>query len=255
MKEQEIREILRGYKNGKIDEEEAVSIIKKVPMKAVEKLGFAQVDHYREIRQGFPEVIYAAGKTKEQVLAIMKSLYENSEGNVMATRASIEQYEYLRDKIPEARYDEVARMIYVDRDKRIKRDAARTILILTAGTSDIPVAEEARLTAYLWGNEVKTCYDCGVAGIHRLFGHIEEIERASVIIVVAGMEGALASVVGGLTDKPVIAVPTSVGYGASFGGIAALLSMLNSCASGVSVVNIDNGFGAGVLASKINRLR
>lgn len=227
----------------------------KERIEAVERLGFAEIDHYREIRQGFPEVIYAAGKSKEQVKAIMKSLYKKSEGNLMATRASKEQYEYLIEEIPEAKYDEVSKMIYVDRDKKIIRDETRTILILTAGTSDIPVAEEARLTAYLWGNEVKTCYDCGVAGIHRLFGHIEEIERANVVIVVAGMEGALASVVGGLTDKPVIAVPTSVGYGASFGGIAALLSMLNSCASGVSVVNIDNGFGAGVLASKINRLR
>ena len=156
--------------------------------------------------------------------------------------------------MPDAKFDTISKMIYIDRDKNIKRNPDKKILILSAGTSDMPVAEEARLTAYLWGNTVQTFYDCGVAGIHRLFAHIKEIETANVIIVVAGMEGALASVVGGLTDRPVIAVPTSVGYGASFHGLAALLAMLNSCAAGVSVVNIDNGFGAGVLASKINKL-
>ena len=255
MNEQGIRELLKSYKTGQVDENSIVSMLKKISLNAVEDLGFAEVDHYRELRQGFPEVIYAAGKTKEQVLAIMQSLYERNEGNLMATRASHEQFEYVSAKLPMVKYDEVARIIYVDRDERIKRDPQHSILVVTAGTSDIPVAEEARLTAYLWGNEVKTCYDCGVAGIHRLFAHIDDIKRANVLIVVAGMEGALASVVGGLTDKPVIAVPTSVGYGASFHGLAALLAMLNSCASGVSVVNIDNGFGAGVLASKINRLR
>ncbi|MBR1396951.1 MAG: nickel pincer cofactor biosynthesis protein LarB [Selenomonadaceae bacterium] len=255
MDEQSIRSLLQDYKAGQIDESIILSALKKLPLTAVEDIGFASIDHYRELRQGFPEVIYAAGKTKEQVLTIMQSLYDKSKGNLMATRASVEQFEYVSKVLPVMKYDEAARMIYVDRDKRIKRDKERTILILTAGTSDIPVAEEARLTAYLWGNEVKTHYDCGVAGIHRLFAHINDIESANVLIVVAGMEGALASVVGGLTDKPVIAVPTSVGYGASFNGIAALLAMLNSCAAGVSVVNIDNGFGAGVLASKINRLR
>jgi len=161
----------------------------------------------------------------------------------------------LREEIPAAVYDEAARMIYVDRDKTFERDERRKILVVTAGTSDVPIAEEARLTAYLWGNFVETCYDCGVAGIHRLFAHMDKIISANVIIVVAGMEGALASVVGGLTARPVIAVPTSVGYGASFQGLAALLAMLNSCAAGVSVVNIDNGFGAGVLAAKINRTK
>ena len=255
MNEQGIRELLQRYKKGKIDEEAAISTLKKLPINAVEKLGFAEIDYYRELRQGFPEVIYAAGKTKEQVLMIMQSLYERSEGNLMATRASREQFDYVSAALPDVKYDEMARIIYIDRDKKIFRDPKRTILIVSAGTSDMPVAEEARLTAYLWGNEVKTCYDCGVAGIHRLLGHIDDIESANVLIVVAGMEGALASVVGGLTDKPVIAVPTSIGYGASFHGLAALLAMLNSCAAGVSVVNIDNGFGAGVLASKINRLR
>ena len=251
--ETSILELLRNYKSGSLDEQAVLSKLKRLPL--VESVGFAEIDHYRELRQGFPEVIYAAGKTKEQVLTIMQSLYNKSAGNVMATRATREQFEYVSAQIKEAKYNEAARMIYIDRDERIKRDSQRTILIVSAGTSDIPVAEEAKLTAWLWGNEVKTCYDCGVAGIHRLLAHLDDIESANVIIVIAGMEGALASVVGGLTDKPVIAVPTSVGYGASFKGLAALLSMLNSCAAGVAVVNIDNGFGAGVMASKINRMR
>lgn len=219
----------------------------------VEDLGFAQVDHAREIRQGFPEVVYSAGKTKEQLLAILKSLHAKSNGNLIASRASKDQFEFVLKDLPDAKYSEEARMIYFDRDQTCVRDPSRMILIMTAGTSDIPVAEEARLTAYLYGNHVESCYDCGVAGIHRLLGKLNLIERANVIVVIAGMEGALASVVGGLTARPVIAVPTSIGYGASFNGIAALLSMLNSCAAGVSVVNIDNGFGAGVLASKINK--
>lgn len=252
MCEEEIRRLLRRYKEGSLSEESMVQRVREMPF---EDMGFAEVDHHREIRQGFPEVIYAEGKTKEQVLAIMKSLCAHSEGNLMATRASREKFEFLREELPEAQYDEAARIIYIERNKNVDRDGKRYILVVTAGTSDIPVAEEARLTAWLWGNQVRTCYDCGVAGIHRLFAHLEEIRSANVIIVIAGMEGALASVVGGLTDKPVIAVPTSIGYGASFHGLSALLSMLNSCASGVSVVNIDNGFGAGVLASKINKMR
>ena len=252
MTEQDIAALLRRYKEGSLSEAEAVQAVRNVPF---EDMGFAEVDHHRELRQGFPEVIYAEGKTKEQVLAILQSLSTHGEGNLMATRASQEKYEFVKAAMPEAQYDEAARIIYVERDKSIQRDADHKILILTAGTSDIPVAEEARLTAHLWGNTVETCCDCGVAGIHRLFAHLPAIQSANVIIVIAGMEGALASVVGGLTDRPVIAVPTSIGYGASFHGLAALLSMLNSCASGVSVVNIDNGFGAGVLASKINHMR
>ena len=252
MKDEDIRELLRQYKEGSIQEEAVMQRMRDIPF---EDMGFAEVDHHREMRQGFPEVIYAEGKTKEQVLSILQSLYRNSNGNLMATRASREKYEFVKKQMPEMEYDEAARIIYLERDKTILRDEERYILVVTAGTSDIPVAEEARLTAWLWGNRVKTCYDCGVAGIHRLFAHLEEIRSANVIIVIAGMEGALASVVGGLTDKPVIAVPTSIGYGASFHGLSALLSMLNSCASGVSVVNIDNGFGAGVLASKINKMR
>ena len=252
MTEKIFLELLRGYKSGNISEEKILAEIKNFSL-ATESFGFANIDHGRELRQGFPEVVYAPGKTKEQLKIIFKNLYERSRGNLIASRASREQFEFLREEIPAAIYDETARMIYVDRDKNLVRDENKKILIVTAGTSDVPVAEEARLTAYLWGNTVSTCYDCGVAGIHRLFRHMDEIISANVIIVVAGMEGALASVVGGLTNRPVIAVPTSVGYGASFNGLAALLAMLNSCASGVGVVNIDNGFGAGVLASKINK--
>lgn len=254
MTEKNLLELLRGYKDGKISEDETISTLKNFSLNSTGDMGFAQVDYARELRQGFPEVIFAAGKTKTQLTKIFKSLKEKTSGNLIASRADRDQYEHLKAEVPDAKFDETAKMIYLDRDKNIFRDETKKILILTAGTSDIPVAEEARLTAYLWGNFVETCYDCGVAGIHRLFAHMKEISSANVIIVVAGMEGALASVVGGLTDKPIIAVPTSVGYGASFGGLAALLAMLNSCAAGVSVVNIDNGFGAGVLASKINRL-
>ena len=252
MKKADIAKLLQAYKDGTLSEDEAVNKIAETPF---EEMQFAAIDHHRELRQGMPEVIYAAGKTPEQVRDIFYSLYTHSQGNILATRARREHYEKVLEKVPEAEYDETARAVYLDRDASKVRDEQHQILILTAGTSDIPVAEEARLTAYLFGNSVKTHYDCGVAGIHRLFAHMSDIEQANVIIVIAGMEGALASVVGGLTDKPVIAVPTSVGYGASFNGVAALLSMLNSCATGVSVVNIDNGFGAGALASKINKLR
>ena len=252
MTEENLSKLLDSYKNGEIDKSEIMNQLKNISLSSVENLGFASIDHARELRQGFPEVVYAAGKTKEQLRTIFKSLYERSTGNLIATRADSEKYQFLLDAVPTAKFDEISKMIYVDR-KKIERRADKKILILSAGTSDMPVAEEARLTAYLWGNTVETAYDCGVAGIHRLFAHMKEIETANVIIVVAGMEGALASVVGGLTDKPVIAVPTSIGYGAAFNGIAALLAMLNSCAAGVSVVNIDNVFGAGVLASKINK--
>lgn len=252
MTEQNLSELLQAYKAEKLSETDVISAMKNFSL-ATESFGFATIDHGRELRQGFPEVVYSPGKTKEQLKIIFKNLYERSNGNLIASRATREQFDFLREEIPEAIFDETARMIYVDRDKSFVRDESKKILVVTAGTSDVPVAEEARLTAYLWGNAVSTCYDCGVAGIHRLFAHVDEILAANVIIVVAGMEGALASVVGGLTSRPVIAVPTSIGYGASFNGLAALLAMLNSCATGVGVVNIDNGFGAGVLASKINR--
>ena len=250
MTDEEICSVLRRYKHGSISEREAAAFLGK---SSVEEMGFAEIDHARERRQGFPEVIYGEGKTGEQVLAIMGSLAEKSAGSVMATRVSAEKAAFVQKKLPETVYDEVSRILYIERP--VARDPERMILILSAGTSDIPVAEEARLTAHLCGNTVKVHYDCGVAGIHRLFAHKADIDAARVIVVIAGMEGALASVVGGLTDKPVIAVPTSVGYGAAFHGVTALLAMLSGCAAGVSVVNIDNGFGAGVLASKINHLR
>ena len=218
------------------------------------ELGFAAVDTGREKRQGFAEVVYGAGKTAEQIVEILKTLLAESEGNVMATRVDREKAQTVLAALSEAHYDEVSRIVYVERKVRCE-DAAHRILVLTAGTSDIPVAEEAALTARLMGNDVRTIYDVGVAGIHRLLAHKAELMSANVVIVVAGMEGALASVVGGLVARPVIAVPTSVGYGASFHGLTALLSMLNSCATGVAVVNIDNGFGAGAMASRINQTR
>ena len=254
MTKNDILRLLEAYKDGGITKEDAAESLSKA---AFEDMGFANVDHSREARQGFPEVIYAEGKTKEQVLAILQSLAASSDGSLLATRASREQYDFVKAEMPEAEYDEEARAIYIRRAKPVgapPEDEAHEILIITAGTSDIPVAAEARLTAELYGNRVQTLYDCGVAGIHRLAAHEDEIRRARVIICIAGMEGALASVIGGLASGPVIAVPTSVGYGAALHGVTALLSMLSSCAAGVSVVNIDNGFGAGVLASKINRL-
>ena len=254
MTKNDILRLLEAYKDGGITKEDAAESLSKA---AFEDMGFPNVDHSREARQGFPEVVYAAGKTKEQVLAILQSLAAASDGSLLATRASREQYDFVKAEMPEAEYDEEARAIYVRRAKPVgapPEDEAHEILIITAGTSDIPVAAEARLTAELYGNRVKTLYDCGVAGIHRLAAHEDEIRCARVIICIAGMEGALASVIGGLASGPVIAVPTSVGYGAALHGVTALLSMLSSCAAGVSVVNIDNGFGAGVLASKINRL-
>jgi len=251
MTEQEIKDLLEEYRAGKMPLDRAVQELKSLPY---EDMGFAMIDHHRELRQGFPEVVYAEGKTKEQVLQIMQALLKRSEANVMATRAGRETWEFVQPALPQARYDALARIIYVERQTACT-DEQHKVLVLTAGTSDIPVAREAELTARLMGNTVEACYDAGVAGIHRLFAHEEQIASANVLIVIAGMEGALASVVGGLTDKPVIAVPTSVGYGASFHGVTALLAMLNSCASGLAVMNIDNGFGAGVLASKINHMR
>ena len=246
-----IRAWLERFRQGDATLEETEEALARMPY---ENIGFAQIDHHRELRQGFPEVIYSEGKTKEQTRAIFLRLLEKSKKSVMATRISSDTADYVREAAPEAEYDGTARILYVRRDVE-KPDGDRRILVLTAGTSDIPVAREAALTAELMGNAVDACFDVGVAGIHRLFAHEQEIMRANVIIVVAGMEGALASVVGGMTACPVIAVPTSVGYGASFRGLSALLAMLNSCAAGVAVMNIDNGYGAGVLASKINKMR
>ncbi|MGN0947917.1 nickel pincer cofactor biosynthesis protein LarB [Megasphaera sp.] len=216
-------------------------------------LGFAKLDLQRQERCGFPEVVYCAGKTVSQSVRILDVLMGKYD-NVIGTRASRDVYEKLVEKHPAAQYDELAKMVYQHKDKTVV-NGDRLISVITAGTSDIPIAEEAALTAEIMGNQVERIYDVGVAGIHRLLARVDDIRKANVNIVVAGMEGALASVVGGLVDKPVIAVPTSIGYGANFHGLSALLAMLNSCAAGVSVVNIDNGFGAGRLADTMNRLR
>ena len=251
MNEEEILDLLQAFKDGNISGDAVIEKIKKVPY---EDIGFAKLDHHRVMRQGFPEVVFCQGKTIGQIVEIMQRLAKESQSNILASRATPEMYEAVFCKLPEAEYNELARVIFLRRQQK-PTDPTRSILILTAGTSDIPVAEEAKVTAELMGNDVVTCYDVGVAGIHRLFAKKHLIDAANVIVVIAGMEGALASVVGGLTDKPVIAVPTSIGYGASFQGLAALLSMLNSCAAGVAVMNIDNGFGAGKLASTINHMR
>lgn len=211
------------------------------------------LDLDRSERQGFPEVIYCAGKTDEQCVAIFQELYKHY-STFMGTRARQSTYEAVQKVIPIVQYDSVSRIMYVEKERTIV-NGNRTIAIVTAGTSDIPVAEEAALTVELMGNKVLRIYDVGVAGIHRLMDRLEEIQQANVVVVVAGMEGAIASVLGGLVNKPLIAVPTSVGYGANFEGLAALLAMMNSCAAGVGVVNIDNGFGAGRLAHMINSQR
>ncbi|MDD5860697.1 MAG: nickel pincer cofactor biosynthesis protein LarB [Eubacteriales bacterium] len=213
-----------------------------------EDLGFAKLDHHRALRQGAAEVIYGAGKTDEQILTIAKTFYERGQETILITRMRKEAAALLSQTLP-LRYDELSRVGIVG---KMPAPAGGTIVVASGGTSDMPVSEEAALTAEALGNRVVRLYDVGVSGLHRLLSHMEEIMSANVIVAVAGMEGALASVIGGLADCPVIAVPTSVGYGANFSGLSALLSMLNSCASGVSVVNIDNGFGAGFLASRIN---
>jgi NCAIR mutase (PurE)-related protein len=242
-----LNDLLCSVKTGATTTEEALKIIKKLPF---EDLGYAKVDHHRSIRTGVPEVIYSAGKTVEQILGIAQRLSEHHD-NIMASRATKEQYEAIKQVIPDCHYHEMARIIVV---KPRPVEAVGNIAVVCAGTSDLPIGEEAAVTATILGNNVTRLYDVGVAGIHRLLDSCEDLQCANVAVVVAGMEGALASVVGGLVDCPVIGVPTSVGYGASFGGLAAMLSMLNSCASGLSVVNIDNGFGAGYQASLINKL-
>jgi NCAIR mutase (PurE)-related protein len=245
-----VSNLLKEFKKGGLSLDEAIEKLKILPY---EDLEFAKLDHHRLLRQGFAEVVFCQGKTVEQVLAIMDRLavYNRS---ILATRATREMYDAVKNVLPDAQYHELARLITIERQKP-PVDQERVILVMSAGTSDIPVAEEAAITAEMMGNKVKRVYDVGVAGIHRLLDQRRFIEEANVLIVVAGMEGALASVVGGMASKPVIAVPTSIGYGANFGGLSALLSMLNSCAAGIGVVNIDNGFGAGRLASIINHMR
>jgi pyridinium-3,5-biscarboxylic acid mononucleotide synthase len=244
----EVEKLLKDVKNGNTTIEEALDVLKNFPYT---DLGFARIDHHREMRTGYPEIIYCAGKSVDQVTEIVKVMSER-ENNVIGTRASREMFDAVKSILPDTVYYPVARIISVQKKK--PSIPKTRIAIITAGTSDMPIAEEAAITAELLGNNVLRIYDAGVAGIHRLVDKLPEIRGCRVIIVIAGMEGALASVVGGLVDKPVIAVPTSVGYGANFGGISALLAMLTSCSTGVTVVNIDNGFGAGFSASMINKM-
>lgn len=248
MNARELEKILISIRDGSVSVDEALENLKEFPYT---DLGFARIDHHRELRTGYPEIVYCAGKTNEQVEAIFRAM-DSHGNNIIGTRAGREMFEFIAPSFPEAVYYDVARIISISK-KEIAPPATK-IAIVTAGTSDIPVAEEAAVTAELLGNEVVRIYDAGVAGIHRLVDKLPEIRACRVSVVIAGMEGALASVVGGLVNMPVIAVPTSVGYGASFEGISALLAMMTSCAAGVTVVNIDNGFGAGFAASRINRL-
>lgn len=248
MNEKELRELLLKVKEDNLEIDEALNKLKELPFK---DLGFAKIDNHREIRVGYPEVIYCEGKTVEQVRSIVEFMI-TKKNNILATRATEEMYAEIKGICDKAEYFKEARIIRIMQAEVEK--SSSYIAVVTAGTSDIPVSEEAAITAETFGNEVKRIYDVGVAGIHRLFNRLDDIRGAKVVVVVAGMEGALASVVGGIVDKPVIAVPTSVGYGANFNGLSALLCMLNSCASGVTVVNIDNGFGAGYSASIINKL-
>jgi len=249
MNRNEIEKLLTEIREGSKSVEEALNILHDFPYT---DLGYAKIDNQREIRTGYPEIVYCAGKTIEQVVGIFR-LMSAKRNNVIGTRAGREMFEAVRAVLPEAVFYPEARIISIPFRKMEKPETA--IAVVTAGTSDIPVAEEAAVTAELLGNTVIRIYDAGVAGIHRLVDKLPEIRKCRVIIVIAGMEGALASVIGGLVNSPVIAVPTSVGYGASFGGISALLAMLTSCSSGVTVVNIDNGFGAGFSASMINQMK
>ncbi len=243
----ELHGILEQVKQGTVSIEEAEAILRRQPF---EDLGYAKLDTHRKVRSGFPEVIFCSGKADEHLLNIFGRLLLE-EGEVLGTRASQEQYELIRAQFPQAEYDPVSRIIKVEKPGKERKGK---IVVCTAGTADIPVAEEAAQTAEYFGSFVERVYDVGVAGIHRLLANVEQLQSANCVVAVAGMEGALASVVGGLVDKPVIAVPTSVGYGASMHGLSALLTMINSCANGIAVVNIDNGYGAGYIATQINRM-
>jgi pyridinium-3,5-biscarboxylic acid mononucleotide synthase len=246
MDEKYLTELLNNVKTGVVDVEKAIEALRKLPY---EDMDFVKIDNHRKLRKGQGEVIYCAGKTPEQTALIFEKMLQYN-GNVLGTRADIDTFKEVKSRISDAVYHEKAKCITVVGSEVKKSEGV--ILIATGGTSDIPIAEEAAVTAEFFGNTVDRLYDVGVAGIHRLLMNTDKLLEANVIIAVAGMEGALASVVGGLSSCPVIAVPTSVGYGANFGGLSALLTMLNSCASGIGVVNIDNGFGAGYLASMIN---
>ena len=240
-------EILMKLKNGELSVKEAEGHLRRQPF---EELGYAKIDTHRKLRSGFPEVVFCSGKADEHLLEIFGKIYE-MEGEVFGTRASQRQYELLKERSPDVQYDTVSGIIKIENPGKEKQGC---ITVCTAGTSDIAVAEEAAQTAEYFGSYVERVYDVGVSGLHRLLANLDTIQKANCIIAVAGMEGALASVIGGLVDKPVIAVPTSVGYGANLKGLSALLTMINSCANGIAVVNIDNGYGAGYIASQINRL-
>jgi hypothetical protein len=241
------KEILERVKDGRLSVEEAEHYFKRQPY---EDLGYAKLDHHREIRSGFPEVVYCSGKPDVYLQSIFQKLYE-ANGEVFGTRASREQYRLIREVLPEIEYDEVSHILKSEKEGKVR---VGKIAVCSAGTADIPVAEEAAQTAEFFGSHVDRIYDVGVSGIHRLLSSLDPIQEANCVIAVAGMEGALASVIGGLVSRPVIAVPTSVGYGASMNGLSALLTMINSCANGVAVVNIDNGYGAGYIATQINKL-
>ncbi len=244
----QLKDVLKKVHLGKLSPEEAFLALKDYPY---QNLGFAKIDHHRELRKDFPEIIFGMGKTEEQILKISREIIKKG-GNLLITKVETKVFDNLKKKMPKAQYNSLAKVVYLKQQKPVSGKGK--IAIITAGTSDIPVAEEAVVTCDILGNEAEKIYDVGVAGIHRLFGEMERIKKARVIIAVAGMEGALPSVVAGIVSVPIIAVPTSIGYGASLKGVAALLAMLNSCPGGVGVVNIDNGFGAGYLASLINHL-
>lgn len=243
----DLHEMLLKVRSGEISLEQAEGYLRRRPF---EEMGYAKVDTHRRIRSGFPEVVFAQGKADEHLLAICQRIFA-SEGEVMATRVSERQYELIRSVLPETEYDRLSRIAVCVRQARERKGC---IAVCTAGTADIPVAEEAARTAEYFGSHVERIFDVGVSGIHRLLSRLDTIQQANCVIAVAGMEGALGSVIAGLVDKPVIAVPTSVGYGANLRGLSALLTMINSCANGIATVNIDNGYGAGYIAAQINRL-
>jgi hypothetical protein len=249
MEQTQLKKLLAQVQKGKVSVEAAVDRLRHLPF---EDIDFARIDHHRPMRKGFPEVIFGEGKTAAQVVEIMTRMARHG-GPILVTRLDAEKARAVSKKFPKAKHHPLSRVLTLENTSPAPPKGRGTVLVLSAGTSDIPVAEEALLTARIMGNKTEYLYDTGVAGLHRLLAHKEQIFSASVLIVVAGMEGALPSVVAGLVDRPVIAVPTSIGYGASFNGLAALLAMLNSCSSGVGVVNIDNGFGAGYLATLINQ--
>lgn len=244
----DVKDVLMKFKNGEISMEETELYFRKQPFEEMNE--YAKLDTHREVRNGYPEVIFCSGKADVHFQNIFRRLYEHN-GEVMGTRATYHQYELVKELSPDVAYDEISHIIKIEKKNKVH---IGKIAVCTAGTADIPVAEEAAQTAEYFGSHVDRVYDVGVSGIHRLLSRLDAIQEANCVVAVAGMEGALASVLGGLVDKPVIAVPTSVGYGASMGGLSALLTMINSCANGIAVVNIDNGYGAGYMATQINRM-